>query len=171
MGTRDVVIVGGGFCGAMIARQLDSHPAVNLTLIDSSSSHEYIPGITRIPFKAGVADRLKVPYRSFLPHTCVLKGTVTAIRARSVSVGSEDIAFDLCVIATGTFQPVQLRNAQNVHTLQRVSDALQIRAEMADAEHVLVVGGGLVGTEFAAEIATRASEKKVTVVHSRGRLL
>ncbi|MFW6044990.1 MAG: hypothetical protein ACOCR1_04520 [Planctomycetota bacterium] len=82
MGTRDVVIVGGGFCGAMIARQLDSHPAVNLTLIDSSSSHEYIPGITRIPFKAGVADRLKVPYRSFLPHTCVLKGTVTAIRAR-----------------------------------------------------------------------------------------
>ncbi len=165
------MVVGGGFCGAMIARELDAHRAADVTLVDSSPNFEYIPGVPRVPFASGVERKLTVSYESFLSHSRFIEGVVEKVTPETVTVDDEDIPYDIGVIATGSTQPIQLADTDHVYPLMWVSDGLELREELAAAQRILVVGGGVLGTEVAAELATRTSHKDVVVVHGQDRLL
>jgi NADH dehydrogenase FAD-containing subunit len=63
-----------------------------------------------------------------------------------------------------------LKNKKNVHTMKYVNEGLAINNEASKNNDILVVGGGLAGTEIAAELATRTS-KKITLIHSKDRMI
>ena len=85
----------------------------------------------------------------------------------------EDYLFDKLLIATGanSFIPpvAQFREAKNVFGLRHLSDAQKIRPLADDADHILVVGSGLVGMDAA--YAFLEQGKKVTVVEMADRIL
>ncbi len=168
---QEVVIVGGGFCGATVARRLDGRAEVNVTLVDRRDRLEYIPGIPRIPFSKRAEEKLALPYRDFLKRVRILHEEVTAVTPDAVMAGGERLPFDTCVICPGAMYPVFLDNRRGVFTLASVEDARRIGKAMADARRILIVGGGTVGTEFAAELAIRTPDRSVTVVHGMERLL
>lgn len=169
--SKRVVIVGGGFCGAMVARELDAHEGTDVTLVDASPNFEYTPGVPRVPFATGVEKKLSVKYESFLSRSRFIEGVAETITPDTVRVEDEVIPFDICVIATGSTQPIQLSNSRCVYTMMWIDDGLEVREKLASAERVLVVGGGVLGTEVAAELATRTPQKEVIMVHGMDRLL
>ncbi len=64
----------------------------------------------------------------------------------------EDIEFDGLIIATGV-KPRPLKeqsNLQGIHTLRTLDDARALKSALAQKQRVLVVGAGVLGTEFAA---------------------
>ena len=169
---QSVVIIGGGFCGALAAKRLDSVPEVDTTLIDPCPVFEYIPGIPRIPFKAGVGRKLTIPFESFLRRTEIVTARADTITPDHVEAGGEKIGYDYCIICTGVMQPVHIENRHRVYTLASVADGTAIGEALPDAGgRVLIVGGGVVGTEIAGDLATRRPDYNVTVVHSKARLL
>lgn len=169
---KRVVIVGGGFCGALVAKRLDLLPEITTTLIDPAQVFEYIPGIPRIPFKRGVDRKLAIPFDGFLRRTEVITARADTITPDYVEAADEKHEYDYCIICTGVIQPVHVENRDKVHTLASVADAAEIGEALPGAGgRVLIVGGGVVGTEIAGEFAGRRPDCKVAVVHSKDRLL
>lgn len=85
-------------------------------------------------------------------------------RRRVLLDTGEVLAYDSVVITTG-LAPRRLPIAtecSNVHMLRTLDDALRLRAALADARHVLVVGGGFMGSELAA--TCRQLDLAVTLV-------
>lgn len=95
------------------------------------------------------------------------------LRARLVTLaGGNTLDFDKLVIATGSrARRISVPGAEfdGVCYLRSISDALDLKARLADAAEIVIVGGGFIGLEVAAS-ATKLG-KKVTVVETSGRLL
>ncbi len=83
-----------------------------------------------------------------------------------------DIAYDQLLLTTGA-RPRQLQAAVSdlagIHYLRTITDVDRIRAEMADAQNVCIIGGGYIGLEVAA-VATTAG-KTVSVLEMGERVL
>jgi NADPH-dependent 2,4-dienoyl-CoA reductase/sulfur reductase-like enzyme len=74
------------------------------------------------------------------------------------------LGYDELVIATGV-TPRTLPGADKltgIHTLRTADDAVALRAALARAAHVVVIGAGFIGAEFAA--AARAHGREVTII-------
>lgn len=101
----------------------------------------------------------------------VVRGEASLIDAGRVQVasavsGDEEIAGDRVILATGS-SPLELPSLPADHRLVLSSDdALEARAV---PEHLVIVGGGVIGCELA--FIYRAFGAKVTVVEGQGRLL
>jgi 3-phenylpropionate/trans-cinnamate dioxygenase ferredoxin reductase subunit len=84
--------------------------------------------------------------------------TVRAIEPGSREVvleGEERVAFDRLLIATGARPralPVPGANLPGVMTLRTLADADAIRAAAIDAERIVVIGAGWIGSEVAASL-------------------
>jgi 3-phenylpropionate/trans-cinnamate dioxygenase ferredoxin reductase component len=77
------------------------------------------------------------------------------VAGRAVTVGSERIAFDRLLLATGSTPrrpAIPGAGLENVLTLRTRHDADTIRERAAQADSVLVVGGGWIGSEVAASL-------------------
>jgi 3-phenylpropionate/trans-cinnamate dioxygenase ferredoxin reductase subunit len=94
-------------------------------------------------------------------------------RARQVVLDNDaTLAFDKLVIATGSrARRISVPGAEldGVCYLRSVADAIDLKARLAQAAEVVIVGGGFIGLEVASSAAK--SGKKVTVVESMTRLL
>lgn len=90
------------------------------------------------------------------------------VSARTVMTDDGQVlTFERLVIATGV-TPRMLSGTQHltgVHTLRNVEDAVALRAALASASDVVVVGAGFIGAEFAA--AARAHGATVTLVEAQ----
>lgn len=77
------------------------------------------------------------------------------------------LAYERLVIATGV-TPRTLDGVgelSGVHTVRTADDAQRLRAALPDAQHVVVIGGGFIGAEFAT--AARAYGRRVTVIETQ----
>ncbi|MDG6229196.1 MAG: FAD-dependent oxidoreductase [Candidatus Thermoplasmatota archaeon] len=166
-----VVILGGGFCGATVAKLLDAVEGLETTLITKTSFFEYNPSAHKCLNDPSYQGYIRVPYNAFLKNTHILIDGVTSIHSDRVVTSSKEISFDFLVIATGVDYPIYLKNTKNVFKMTCSQDALKIHKSLKGASSVLIVGGGYIGTEISAEIACKMKDCQVTLVHSPKRLL
>lgn len=103
-------------------------------------------------------------------HTGTTAVGLDAVNQR-VHTSDGSIDFDAVVIATGaTARTLDLfGGVDGVHQLRTHDDALRIRAALGTARHLVVVGGGFIGSEVAAAASTRGID--VTLVSASDRLL
>lgn len=171
-----VVIVGGGFAGLYLARDL-ARVAVRVTLIDRTNHHLFQPLLYQVATAALSAPDISSPIRSVLRRqrdTEVLLGEVSAadLAGRSVLLtDASRVAYDYLVLAPGA------RHSYFAHPewetlapgLKNLEDAGEIRRrillafERAEREpdpvvrqrHLtfVVIGGGPTGVEVAGAIA------------------
>jgi 3-phenylpropionate/trans-cinnamate dioxygenase ferredoxin reductase component len=83
--------------------------------------------------------------------------------------GGEEVAFGKALLATGAMVNIlRVEGAGNegVHYLRAFGNADAIRAEAAEAEHVVLVGGSYIGTEVAASLT--AQGVRCTIVMMEG---
>mmetsp|Transcript_17148 Transcript_17148/g.37579 ORF Transcript_17148/g.37579 Transcript_17148/m.37579 type:complete len:443 (-) Transcript_17148:58-1386(-) len=165
---KTVVIVGGNFAGLAAVRELEGHSHLRVVLIDKRQYFEYTPGVLRLFCDASLYKTLVRPMPDF-PHI-FLCGTVTSIQHDHVIVasgtgGASRIEFDYLVLAMGAdYREPITPSASEVTLASRGSKWHAEMAKMKAAESVLVLGGGAVGTELAAEVACHFPQKRVTLV-------
>ena len=166
-----VAILGGGFCGATLAKELDDEKDVQVTLIDKNSYFEYNPSAHKCLTNPGYQRHIQVPFSHFLHHTEIITEPIKKVFPSEIHTRSKRIGFDYGVLCLGCSYPIFLENTQNVFTLTRSDDAKELFKVLKNAKKVLIVGGGYIGTEVAGELATKRSDLQITIVHSHDRLL
>ena len=172
---RRVVIVGGGFAGMSVARELAKHDDVNVVLIDKNPYHQFQPLLYQVATSQlsppDIAFSFKQLFRKH-PNVEVKLAEVTEVDpiAKSVTTNTgETIRGDYLVLAAGS-QPNFFRVPGDEHTfpLYSLDDAQRLRKrilevfEAADRDpklidegalNFVVVGGGATGTEVAGALS------------------
>jgi NADH dehydrogenase len=175
---HQVVIVGGGFGGLYAAKGL-GRAKVDVTVIDKRNFHLFQPLLYQIATGTLSPADISSPLRSVLnvyKNTKVFLGEVDDIDVDSqkVIVGSEAIAYDTLILATGAKHSYFGKDEWEEFApgLKTVEDAIEIRRriftafEAAEKEidpqkrrawlTFVIVGGGPTGVELAGAIAELA---------------
>ncbi|KAJ3103669.1 hypothetical protein HDU97_009922 [Phlyctochytrium planicorne] len=179
MSITNIVILGGSYAGVSAATSLASalpSSKINITLIDARS-HWHLPTASiRGVVQPGFASTQWVPYTELFkthPGSKVIQGKASSIDkdAKKVKLeNGEQISFDYLIISTGTKLPGPMKTEWN-NKEDGVKETDQIVEAVKTAEHVVIVGGGIIGCELAGEIATDYPTKKVTIIHNGSSLM
>ena len=170
---KTVLVIGGGATGHKIAYQLRS--AAQVMLVDPKTYWEVPMAVPRLLVEPdGLPARMR--YDSFLGGATLVQGKVRALADGNAHVvlnnGSEQtLTFDYAVIATGSSYFDPLIKAQAPTEAERSAEINAMHEQLRKATSVVVVGGGPVGIETAAELRETFPELAVTVVHGVPKLL
>ncbi|MGK8523030.1 NAD(P)/FAD-dependent oxidoreductase [Nocardia asteroides] len=163
-----VVVVGGGYAGALAANRLRMRADVDVTLVNPRP--RFVDRIRLHQFVAGTGEA-EVDYGTLLGEQVRLvveSATRIDISARTVELASgRELDYDYLVYAVGSTgaAPSVPGVAGFAYSLAEFEFARRLRARLDEVPldaPVTVVGGGLTGIETAAELAERG--RAVTLV-------
>jgi 3-phenylpropionate/trans-cinnamate dioxygenase ferredoxin reductase component len=172
MTARNIVIIGGGPAGVFAAIEAKRRDAqANVTLLSDEACEPYErPPLSKAVLlgKALAADAPIAGPKGLAGHGVTLElhtRCVALDRAAREIVTATDrhFPYDALVIATGSAMreiPLLPFGAPRVHYLRTEAHAAALAHELKAAQHLVVVGGGLIGLEVAAsaaEISVRVS--------------
>ncbi|KAL2151477.1 hypothetical protein VTH82DRAFT_6575 [Thermothelomyces myriococcoides] len=158
--------------------------AVDITIIDERDGFYHLIGSPLALASEAFSEKCWVKYDEIpglqSPHIHVVQGSVKSVDpARKVATylpyGStselQEVRYDYFVAASGLRRawPVVPQSLRRKQYLFEAGD--HIRAATAARHGVVIVGGGAVGIEMAAELKLVHPHLKVTLVHSRDKLL
>lgn len=179
MQDRTLVIVGGGFAGTTLARELERSlpPDWQIVLLSEESYTTFNPMLAEVVGAAVFPEHVIAPIRQMIGRTRFIMGSLTGIdQARrtlrcTTLAGELELGFTHLVLAFGMRANLQLIPglAEHALPLKLVGDALYIRNRVlqrlacieltADEAarrrlgHFVVVGGGFSGVEVAGALA------------------
>ncbi|KAJ2745283.1 hypothetical protein GGI20_002306 [Coemansia sp. BCRC 34301] len=163
-----LLATGPGYDGT---KQAPPNPNVKITLIDRRDGFVHYLGMTRGLCRSEYGSKLWVPYSSMPwlqhPSISVKKAIVTRIAPHHIELAdtSDHVDFDYLVVALGQSRNAPIGVAASTRD-EYLEDMDRQRSLIDGAQSVVVVGGGAVGTELAAEIKSDYPEKEVTLIHS-----
>jgi len=176
-----IVIVGASHAGAQLADSLRrEHWDGGILMIGDEPELPYHRPPLSKDFLSGKLgeDRLPIRDPSFYAERSIdtlLGRRVTAIDRTAREVTTDDgsrLAYAGLALVTGArprLLGVPGEQLEGVFVLRSAADVRAIRARLAAAERVVVVGGGFIGLECAASL--RGLGKQVTVLEARERLM
>ncbi len=165
---KKVVVIGGGFAGSYIARELEKD--FDVTLIDSKDYFEFTPGILRTIVEPNHVKKIQVLHTHYLRRTKVIVGCVDVVAKNYVVLKNKKIPFNYLVICSGSSYNVPFKE-KNIVTVTRANHLRDCYNSLCKAKKVLIIGGGLVGVELAAEISTHYGDKEISILHSKEKLI
>jgi NADH:quinone reductase (non-electrogenic) len=178
-GRRRVVVIGGGFGGLTVARELRSADA-DITLVDRTNHHLFQPLLYQVAAGALSEGECASPIRGHLrhsPNASVLMAEVTDLdveRRRVILAAAEPLEYDSLVVACGAETSYFGHDewADVSFGLKTLKDAVALRNRIVSAfeeaeratdpaarEELMtfvVVGGGPTGVEIAGQLAILA---------------
>lgn len=167
---KRVVIIGGGFAGSLVAQQLERDAQFSVTLIDTKDYFEFTPGILRTIVAPQHMRKIQKKHTDYLHATQFVRGTVSEVQKDHVIVEKNKIPFDFLVIASGSAYREPIKEA-DIILATRAQHLHEAYHSVEDAQNILIIGGGLVGVELAAEIVTHYPGKHIDLVHSGDALI
>ncbi len=176
--TRTIVIVGGGFAGTTLARELDGNlpSGCEMVLISEESYTTFNPLLAEALGASVFPEQVVAPIRQMLSRERFIMGRVTAVDAAAKSLtcttlaGETRVGYEQLVLAFGSRARLDLiaGSAEHALPLKTVGDAMHIRnivlRRVARIEletdpalrkrlgHFVVIGGGFSGVETAGEL-------------------
>lgn len=180
MSANRVVIAGAGQAGFQVTASLRQDGFQGeIVLIGEEAALPYQrPPLSKAFIKDGNAERLAFRPAEFFTANRIELETGRAVvdidrRGRRVTLDDgRRIGFDHLVIATGARNrrlPVDGAALDGVLDLRALVDAQRLRAALAEADRLAVIGGGFIGLEIAATAASLG--KQVTVLEATHRLM
>ncbi|KAG6618715.1 Apoptosis-inducing factor B [Phytophthora cinnamomi] len=189
-----IVIIGGGAAGIntaqALAKNLTEADDTEVVVLEKSAFFYHVVGAPRAFVEADYTKKMFIPYDNAIPkHAAkfvrIVRGVATHISAEAKEVsyhaiGSDDrqsettdkLQFDYLVLATGSSYAVPIKQDARDYARSATEAKLQeVRGHIEKAESVLVVGGGAVGCEVAAEIKAKYPTKSVTIVDANEKLV
>ena len=172
---RHIVIVGGGFAGLNVAKELGNRKEVKVTLIDKNNFHLFQPLLYQVAMAALNAGEIAYPLRMMLSkykNVTVFRGVVKNVDPLKKVIYTDfvEIEYDNLVMTCGTkhhyfghneweeFAPGLKTIAQAAEIRRRVMDAYENAERSQDPEEkrklltFVIVGGGPTGVELAGSI-------------------
>ena len=159
-----IVIVGAGLAAARAAEALRKERYEgSITILGDEPQRPYLRPPLSKEYLRGEADREQVYVHTatfYAEHRIDLR-SATAVRAiepgsrEVVLEGEERVAFDRLLLATGARPrtlPVPGANLPGVMTLRTLAEADALHAAAIDAERIVVIGAGWIGSEVAASL-------------------
>ena len=165
---KKVVVVGGGFAGAYVARNLER--SFDVTLIDTKDYFEFTPSILRTLVEPQHMKKIQVRHSHYLHTATIVKGCAEHITTQEVHTEDGTYPYDYLVLCSGSRYNTPIKD-ENIVITARADKLRSYAQKLRKAHTVLVIGGGVVGVELAAEIIEAYPDKDVTVVHSKGELI
>jgi 3-phenylpropionate/trans-cinnamate dioxygenase ferredoxin reductase component len=180
-GARNIVVIGGGPAGvfaAIGAKKQD--PAANVALLTDEACEPYEkPPLSKAVLlgKAAPHDAPIAGPQGLAGHgvNLVLNTAVEAIDRGGRAVVAADgrrLPYDALVLATGSLVreiPPLPSGMPRVHYLRTETQARRLAAELRRSQHLVVIGGGLIGLEVAASAAELGV--RTTVIEMMPRIL
>jgi hypothetical protein len=159
---KRVIIVGGGYAGASLARALDK--LADACVVEARDHFVHNVAAIRSVVDPSLLTRIVIPYDRLLRRGRVRQGVVAnAFDGGVTLVNGETIEGDLVIVATGSSYASPFKPAANF--VQAFEDSvIAAHTSLLDADPVAIVGGGAVGVELAGEIATAYPLKHVRLV-------
>lgn len=161
MATR-IVVIGGGYAGIAALGELNNLEDVTLTLIDPGEGHELIPELPEALRLHNPIEEHIVPYKEIFKGTKVhhVKDRVVNLDVgdRQVMLKSgETLPYDWLLLSPGSassYPPIE-GLSEHALPLRNAHDAFRIKEQlkMHTKQRIVVVGGGLTGTEVAGVLA------------------
>ncbi len=162
--SQKIVIIGGGYVGAELAKALDD--TAQVTLIEPRSHFVHAPAMIRAVVDPSLLDRALIPYDGLLKNGRILASKATGIDAKGVTLDDgAKIDADQIVVATGSGNAMPFK-PQGADIAGLRADNQRIHQQLKAARSIGIVGAGAVGTELAGEIAFAMPDKKVTLISS-----
>ncbi len=159
---KKVVVMGGGFAGALIAKKLEHD--FDVILIDSKIYFEYTPSILRSVINPKILDKIRVPHKNYLRKSNIIMGRVDEVNKNYVKVGKNKVNYDYLVICSGSNYN-WLKEGNNVFISSKPNSLVEAHEKLIKAKRILIIGGGLVGVELAAEICTNFKDKEIILAN------
>jgi NADH dehydrogenase FAD-containing subunit len=162
MAAARVVVVGGGYGGTRVAALLDD--VADVVLVEPKDAFVHASAALRAAVDPEWEDRVFFPYDGLLE-----RGSIVSQRVERATSGRVQLAdgtaldTDYLVLATGTSYPFPSKFIESETAVARARLA-RMRAGLAQAQRVLVVGAGAVGLELVGELLDRYPHLAITVV-------
>mmetsp|Transcript_7563 Transcript_7563/g.23293 ORF Transcript_7563/g.23293 Transcript_7563/m.23293 type:complete len:378 (+) Transcript_7563:83-1216(+) len=167
-----VLVVGGGFAGTAVCKRLQS--SFNTTLLTNETYFEFSPSILRATVEPEHFQHIQISYADLLDDTSVVTGLALDIdpvrKQVATTVGA--VPYDYLVVCTGSSSrpPHACRNAIPAYDGANLQPSY---AQLMDVNcaSVVIIGGGVVGVELAAELLETFPTKRVSIITSAETLL
>ena len=171
-----LVIIGGGFGGLRLARELSNKAGFEITLLDRFNYHQFQPLFYQVATAGLDASNISFPLRKVFHHSknvrfCMAEVKEIAHLQNKVVTDIGDFEYDRLIIATGadtnffgnelmaanampmksTVEAIELRHRmlKNFEDAASTTDALELQRLMT----IIIVGGGPTGVELSGAIA------------------
>jgi NADH dehydrogenase FAD-containing subunit len=161
-GRPTVVVVGGGYGGANVAKALDE--TADVVLVEPRDAFMHNIAALRALVDPSWLPRIFLPYDRLLQHGRVVQDRAVLVEPhRVVTASGEEIAADYIVLASGSKYPFPAKTdlAESDVAQEQVRDTHK-RLEAAD--RVLLLGAGPVGIELAGEIRHVWPDKSIVLL-------
>jgi len=157
----------------VVARALSTKlPSANITLINPlpyAISRPTLPRMT-VSDNNDLLETALIPYDKLFtsPNGTFVKGLVETIRPDTkggvvVLADGKELPYDVLVLAPGSTWEGPLDFPEDSEAVKDF--VTESRARFKKAQHIVLVGGGAVGVEYAGEIKDDWPDKEVTIVH------
>lgn len=176
----NIVIVGNGVAGITAARIIKEKDPKSNVSVYTEESHHYYPRPRLYDILSGKAEPLDI--YMFNEEWYAKKGIKVHLNKRVLRIEAEKkelllednsiIHFDKLLLANGASSfvpPIKGSEKKGTFTLRSIKDALIIKKYTKKTKKSIVIGGGLLGLEFASSL--RILGQQVTVVELFSRLL
>ncbi|PIK47073.1 hypothetical protein BSL78_16065 [Apostichopus japonicus] len=173
MGGRDsvlkdtkVVVVGGGYGGAQAVSLLRGK--CQLTVIDAREYYHYCVGGPRATVEPGFEKKMLIPYAEAWPGI-YQEGKVIGVDPKEkvvlLNLGRK---YHTTLLSLPPALVVRFQERSNLMLKQ---SQRQRNSSVPNKIRITIIGGGAVGVEMAAEIATEYPQKEVTVISSSDKIV
>jgi NADH dehydrogenase FAD-containing subunit len=178
---KRLVIVGGGYAGTYAATHLE-HKFFT-TLVDTKHYFEFTPSKLRSLVEPEKCQQVQMNFYTILQQTKLVCSKVQEVSTDNVTTeDGEVLPYDYLLICTGSryheadFPPfrhnrIPRGNPRTVFASVRSNSFAQYHDLLMQSQRIVVIGGGTVGVELAAEIIEHCPNKEVTLVHSKEHLM
>jgi NADH dehydrogenase len=165
-----VLVVGGGYAGVHTARSVirAGRPAC---VVDPTGRHDLVTRLAAVAGGTSPERDASIPLSEFTDHVIVGwasqvdDGVVTLADGRTYSA-------DAVVVTAGAVSSTPpIPGIEHARPLRTAEHAVQLRAEIAEATSVVIVGGGATGVQLAGSIGVAHRSTDVVVIDGAGRLL
>ena len=151
---------------------------INLVTIDAKDYYENTPSTIDCIASPAYADKVLQEYSANPAlKACFKQGVVSGISSDGTTgeitlQSGEKVSFDYAIVSTGShYAGIKCTPGESTTKDERKAVFANQHQAVADAEAVVVVGGGAVGTEAASFIAEAFPGKKVTLIVAGARVL
>src|SRR6476660_1727865 len=164
MTTTTYLIVGDGMTGDMAAKGIREHDAEGQIVVVGAEPYAVYkrPILTKGLWSGAPEEKL---WREPAPGTDVVTGrrivSLDLDGHTATDDAGEEYAWERLLLATGA-RPRQIPGADGVVWFRTLDDYRQLRERVTEGSHVVVIGGGFIGSEIAA--ALTGAGVRVTMV-------
>ena len=165
-----IVIIGGGFGGFYLSKELEKDKNIQLFLINPIEYFVYTPLIHEICVGNIPEEAVIIPFKNVLRRTNFIKNKAIRIEFSTKEIhlqNNKKMKFDIVVLAMGGKTSRFIRGSENLLTLKSLNDSIVIKKTIKKIlkkdkkEIISIIGEGATGTELIGELSYFFIKNKV----------